>query len=151
MENNDMDFNEALAGYLQYVQSVQSGEIPERHECHGGCRGVRFGADVFMKGLCWEEACGILRPLLTSAMTQIEQFTFCLAWTIQGPKRNGAFIRLSMAFPYDAVSHMTVGAYFRGEQSHAVYGTYARLFADCILQEGDYRPDLFEDITHKPL
>jgi hypothetical protein len=153
MEQDEVELEVAIADFLDYVQNVMIGSTPQRHECYGACDAppstfVRIGMDLYMRVPSWEQACNVLRPLLDSAMKQIEEFSFCFTWTLQGPKKRGTTIRLSMAFPQGDINETIVAAYFRGEQSHAIHGEYARLFADILLREGSFDPSCCEDITN---
>jgi hypothetical protein len=143
MSEEDDDYisvDESMADYFSYIRSVNQGTMELRHDCHGACNPqlllsqyVMLAIDFGLPNSSWDKARDTFRLLLLSARRQIEDFHFCVTWTNQGPKRSRTYIRVSLKYPNDQTTETIVGAFFRGEQSHPVYGFFARTFGDWVL------------------
>ncbi len=131
---------EALSEYVAHLRAVTEGRLKPRHECHGACDARRFpfsryvsiGADFHVEALDWDGACLVLRPLFQKAMDCVEDSAFCLQWTVQGPRRDGVYVRVTFVFPLGPASEAALIACLRGEESHSVHGEHALVLADFL-------------------
>lgn len=156
-DEKDVPLEDAQQGFLEYMEAVTRGELPARHECRGACNTKQFHPGLFArlsidlgtKDPDWEGILHRLRPLFELAIEQLEAFVYCIAWTLQGPKRDRTYVRVTMAFLTDETSQIAAAAFFRGEAKHPDHGSCAGLIGEVIANKGVLPGS--QDITNQEL